>query len=287
MSPVLDAPSTQPDQVGSWRLSQLVCEGRLCRVYQAAPADGVSPHAAYAVKLLSPEWEDDASAVACMEREARIGREISHPHLISVLAAHTAAAPYYVVTPWLGGASLATHLKDQRELSSNAAFWIARQIAEALEALHQAGWMHNDVKPDNIFLSPQGHATLLDMGFAQRLEERPANDCGMIGTIAYMAPEKFDGGRAADIRSDIYSLGITLFEMLTGGVPFAGRNVGEIIRQHRGARADSIRRQLPTLPREAAALVADMLAKEPLRRPQSPRELIDQLVRLEISLLVE
>jgi serine/threonine-protein kinase len=237
------------------------------------------------LKLLSPEWEDEPSAVACLQREAVVAREVDNAHLVSVLAAHTGAAPYYVVMPWLEGATLAANLASVGRLPPATALWIARQVAEALEALHQAGWTHGDVKPENIFLSAQRHATLLDLSFAQRRNEQSVGDCRLLGTIAYMAPEKFDGYCVADIRSDLYSLGVTVFEMLAGRVPFPGHNAAEVIRQHRGTRADNIRRRLPSLPREAGALVAQMLAKEPLRRPQTPRELIDQLVRLEISLL--
>lgn len=280
-----DAPSL--GQVGSWRLTRLVSEGRLCRVYQAMPAEGIPRPAGYALKLLSPELDDEPEAVACFCREAEVGREVSHAHLVSVLSAHTNAAPHYLVMPWLSGETLTARLKSG-PLTPSAAFWIARQVAEALDALHQAGWKHGDVKPDNILVSPQSHATLVDLGFAQRCDE-PAthnNHC-LLGTLAYMAPERFDARSANDIRSDLYSLGVTLYEMLAGRVPFTGRTAAEIIRQHRSARPDNLRRQLPHLPREAAALVTCVLAKEPLRRPQTPRELLDQLVRVEISLLAD
>jgi serine/threonine protein kinase len=137
-----------------------------------------------------------------------------------------------------------------------------------------------------MLLSPQHHATLLDLGFARRQDEAACGEHCLLGTLAYMAPEQFDDRHGADIRSDIYSLGVTLFEMLSGRRPFAARNAAELIRQHRSHRPDSLRRLLPDLPREAAALVAHMMAKHPLRRPQS-RELVDQLVRLEVSLLAE
>jgi serine/threonine protein kinase len=273
-------------QIGSWRLTRLVSSGRLFRVYQAMPAGGHARDAAYAVKLLLPDWNDDPEALACLSREALVGREVSQAHLISVLSAHTSEDPYYLVMPWLPGASLAEKLKSG-PMPPSAALWIARQTAEALDALHQAGWTHGDIKPENIHLSPQHHATLLDLGFARRCDQPTAPSGSLMGTLTHMAPETFDAGRTADIRSDIYSLGIVLYEMLTGRVPFVGRNAAEIIHQHRGARPESLRRRLPHLPREAASLVTQMLAKEPLRRPQTPRELVDQLVRLEISLLAE
>jgi serine/threonine-protein kinase len=274
-------------QIGSWHLTRLVSGGRLCRVYQATPAEGAARPPAYALKVLAPEYELDPQAVACICREAEVGREVTHPHLVTALSAHTQEAPYYLVMPWLSGTTLAACLKSGPLMPSTAC-WVARQTAEALDALHQAGWVHADVKPDNILLSPQRHATLLDLGFAHRRDEAAREEGGcLLGTISYMAPETFDVHHAGDVRSDIYSLGVTLFEMLAGRVPFAGRNAAEIIRQHRGARPDNLRSLLPHLPRQATALLGQMLAKEPLRRPQTPREVIDQLVRLELSLLAD
>jgi serine/threonine-protein kinase len=259
-------------------LTQLLHAGRLCQLYRAAQANGAKP-GAYVVKLLNRECESDPAAVACIRREAQAGQAICHPHLVPVLTSHTSAAPYYLVLPWLEGIALSRELDRLGVLSPTAAIWITRQVAEALDALHQAGWVHGDVKPDNILLSPQGHATLVDLGFAHRSGEgSPA------GTPLYMAPEQFAGG-CTDIRSDLYSLGVTLFEMLTGAVPFDSKDPAELTRQHRGARAAGVRRNHAHLPREVAALVARLLAKEPLRRPQSPRELIQLLVPLEISLL--
>lgn len=245
-------------QVGPWRLTRLLGAGRLCRVYRATPAAESGP-GAYVLKTLISEQQSNPAAVECIRREAQAGRQAINAHLVPVLASHTAQAPHYVVMPWLEGVTLADRLSHNEVFSPRSALWIVRQVAEALEAMHQHGWVHNDVKPENILLSSGGHATLLDLGFAHRTDEPSAIDQSAVaGTIDYMAPERFDESRRADIRSDIYSLGVTLSKLLTGN---------------------------PCLPREVAKLLARLLANEPLRRPQSPRELIDLLVPLEISLL--
>ena len=119
--------------------------------------------------------------------------------------------------PWLEGASLAARLADGQQFGVPEALWIARQTAEALDALHAAGWMHGDVTPGNIHVSPTGHVTLLDLNFARRSDEiGSAVDRPIMGTCSYLAPEYLTSALRPDIRSDIYSLGVVLFEMSFG-----------------------------------------------------------------------
>ncbi|HTU25212.1 MAG TPA: protein kinase, partial [Pirellulales bacterium] len=176
----------------------------------------------------------------------------------------------------------------ERRPAVPVALWIARQVAEALEALSAAGWMHSDVKPSNIRVSTAGHATLVDLGSAQRHgEQRSLADRPVVGTLAYMAPEMLLSSIAADVRSDIYSLGITLYELLTGRLPFATDDKRRLVLDHRQELPSDLRLAAPQLPTHVARLVRQMLAKQPLRRPQTPRELIDRLVRLEIDTFAE
>ncbi len=223
-----------------------------------------------------------------MRREALVGRRVAHPHLISVLAAGTFAPPYYVVMPWLHGATLADWLARRPRLDPPLAFWLARQTAEALGALHRAGWMHGDVKPENIFVSPEGHVTLLDLAFARRTDgsQRPSA-YRLVGTSYYLAPELAGRPPRGDIRSDLYSLGIVLFEMLAGRRPFEGHGPAEVFEQHRQTPAPDLRRLAPGLPEDAYTLVRQLLAKEPLRRPADPAEVIARLVALEIATFTE
>ena len=118
--------------------------------------------------MLRPRWKDDPRAIGLLQREALVGQTVSHPHLVPILAAHVLESPRLLVMPWLEGASLAVRLANGQQYGVPEALWIARQTAEALDALHQAGWMHGDVAPGNIHLSPTGHVTLLDFNFARR-----------------------------------------------------------------------------------------------------------------------
>lgn len=274
-----------PLRLGGWDLLEQAAEGDFARVYRARPAEG-SPGrpAAYALKVLRPEWECHPQAVALLAREAQLGRRISHPHLVSVLDSRVRESPRYLVLPWLDGRTLGTLLKEAVPPELPDVLWIARQTAEALAALHAVGWMHGDVKSGNILVSPAGHVTLLDLGFAKRWnEEATAADRMVAGTYAYLAPELLTSRLRADGRSDLYSLGVVLFEALSGRLPFAGQTLEELATQHRQAQPPDLKQLSPHLPNEVAGLVRRLLAKDPLRRPHTARELVAELVRLEIA----
>jgi serine/threonine-protein kinase len=186
--------------------------------------------------------------------------------------------------PCLSGATLARWLERGKPLPLAVTLWIIRQIAEALGAVADQGWMHGDVKPANIHVADDGHATLLDLGFVRRVEEsKSLADRPMLGTLRYMAPEMITSSLAGDIRSDIYSLGASFYELLSGKPPFPGDDPASLAMMHRDTPAPRLERILPDLPAPVAELVHEMLAKEPLRRPQTPSELVERLTRLEID----
>ena len=281
--------SMSSSHVGPWELVRLIGTGALTRVYQARPADGRRDGpACYAVKVLTEAWEDNVGAIGLLRAEARVGRKVSHPHVVSILASSVQEPPYYVAMPLLPGATLDARLRGSERLEVPFALWIARQAAEGLAALAARGLMHADVKPSNLFLAGDGHVTLIDLGFA-----RPADSGGgvgdrpVVGTISYMAPEMITSALAADARSDIYSLGVVLYEMLAGRLPFEGRDAAEVAVMHRQAVPEPLKKHTPQLSTPVAHLVHQMLAKEPLRRPQSPSELVDRLARLEIETFAE
>jgi serine/threonine-protein kinase len=263
--------------------------GSLAHVFRARPAGASTDRPAnYAVKMLRPCWEADEQAIRLLQREALVGQNISHPHLISVLSAPVVEAPRLVVMPWLEGATLAARLAGGQQFDAPEALWIARQAAEALDALYTAGWLHGDVTPGNIHISPTGHATLLDLNFARRQEEfGSAVDRPIMGTCGYLAPEYLTSALRPDIRSDIYSLGAILFEILAGRRPFTAETLVQLSMQHRQSAPPNLIELAPYVPREVAQLIRQMMAKDPLRRPQTPRELIDRLVALEIATFTE
>lgn len=287
------APTTQtvsasssdlPKRIGQWELVSLAAEGNLCRVYQARGSDGRSPSPAYAVKCLRPEWQNSPKALAALARETLVGREVFCPHVVPVLAANLTCPPHFVVMPWLTGSTLQGYLRAGRHVPVPVALWIIRQAAHGLDALYRSGWMHGDIKPSNLFISPEGHVTLIDLGFARRPEETGSvvNRC-VVGTASYIAPEMITSALRADIRSDLYGLGAILYELLAGRPPFVARSLAEIATQHRQARPLGLGTLRPDLPIELVRLTHQLLSKDPLRRPQTPGELIERISELEIA----
>jgi serine/threonine-protein kinase len=273
-------------RIGPWQLVRLLHENELTRTYVAQPVDAPpQAPASYVLKVLRKEWWRDPEAIEMQRRAAWVGRKVSHPRLLPVLSANVQQPPFYTVSPKLEGQTLDTWLAQQGRLPTAHALWIARQVSEALDALHTTVRMiHSDVKPANIMVGPDGHATLLDLGFVQSpVEARHWSMRPVCGTLAYIAPEAVTSSLAAEPRSDLYSLGVMLYEMLTGELPFRAADAEQLVQMHREAKPPCVRDRRPDLSTEAAALVHRLLAKDPLRRPESAAETADLLIRLEIE----
>jgi eukaryotic-like serine/threonine-protein kinase len=288
-SPQRAEPFALPCRLGDWELEKFGGQGSLACVYRGRGIMPTKPAAdLVAVKVLRRRWEQRPQAASLLAREVEVAREVKSPHLISILDAQLKEAPYYVVMPWLEGETLEWLLARGRRPSVPVALWIARQVAEALGALDARGWMHGDVKPGNLFVSPRGHATLVDLGFCRRTKDvADVKRRELVGTVNYIAPEALTSSLAPDIRSDLYSLGVTLYEMLAGRLPFVGDNLADLALKHRQAAPPDLRSLMPSLDRRVVHLVHRLLAKDPLRRPQNPAELIRLLAALEIETFEE
>ena len=262
---------------------ELISAGCRSSVYRARPAN--SRHdwpADYVVKLLDDRHLEDPLNVHLIQREAFVGRQTTQPHLAPVLAAHVDHPPYFLVTPHLSGGTLHGLFEEGASRPTTVALWITRQVAEALRELHRCGWLHGDVKPANIIVSPDGHTTLIDLGFARRCGLLPADENSFRGTPAYAAPEHFCRAQPLSGTTDIYSLGATLFEMLVGRPPFVDVNPALIAAAHLQDIPQDIRHLAPHIPLRAGRMLARMLAKDPLRRPTAD-ELVATLIDLEIE----
>ncbi|NOZ41466.1 MAG: serine/threonine protein kinase [Planctomycetes bacterium] len=278
-------------RIGPWQLVRMLNESDLARVYLARPADAAGDQPpTYVLKVLRREWWRDPQAIEMQRRAAWLGRKVSHPHLLPVLSANVGQAPFYFVTPHLPGSSLATILEQakseqKQRLPLPVTLWIVRQVAEALAALHESAHMiHADVKPSNIIVSSDGHATLIDLGFAHTpTESQHWSSRPVVGTLSYIAPEVVTSSLAAEVSSDLYSLGVTLYEMITGSLPFVASAPDLLIRLHRESKPECVRHAVPQLPKPVASLVHRLLAKDPLRRPPSAMAIVEELMRLEIE----
>lgn len=257
--------------------------GLLTSVYAARESASDAP---CAVKILRPDWEDQSTAAKLLQREARAGLAVRHRHLVRLRYAHVLRAPHFLVMDLLPGEALRRRLRRDYRLPVSEAVWIGRQIAEALTALHQGGFVHGDIKPDNIHLTGDGKATLLDLGFAHRPGENASmlRQGYILGTVDYLAPELCSQQPRDDAKSDLFALGVTLFEMLTGQLPYPRGSIPQTIRRHECDPPADIRRLAEPLPPALANLVARLLARKAEDRPRAAT-VVQQLIGLEIATL--
>ena len=270
-------------RIPGYVLLQRLGGGPMTSVYEASDAEtGVG----CAVKVVRPDWDDQPTAVKLLQREARAGLAVRHPHLVRITHAHVLHPPYFLVLALLPGESLRKRLQREYRLAMADALWISRQAAEALAALHTAGFLHGDVKPDNVRLVDDGTAVLTDLGFAHRPGENAAflRAGYVLGTANYLAPELCDELPAEEMSSDLFSLGVTLFEMLTGRLPYPTGSLRQIFRRHRCDPPADILQWAGPLPHTLVELVERLLAHKPEERPRAGL-VVRELVKLEIAAL--
>lgn len=243
----------------------------------------------YALKRLRPEWRDEWTAQQLLRNEARVGQSVASGYIVQVVCTADDDGSPYTILEWLDGTTLEQALADEPRLSEGRALWIARQCANGLQDLAAAGFAHGDVKPSNIMLARQEGVTLIDLGFARSLMttrlplERPA----MTGTAHYLAPEVLSRAEFSPIANDVYSLGITLYRMLAGRLPFDAANTADVLRLQRQAKPIDLRLRRPELSQGVSDLVNRMLAKQPIRRHQSYQGLVRELIALELASMPE
>lgn len=267
-------------QIPGYEILQPLGGGPLTQVFAAREMDSDLP---CALKLLRPDWRDQATAIKLLQREARACMAVKHPHLVRLIDAHVTSPPYYLAMEQLQGESIRQRLRRVYSLDLPTAVWVGRQIAEALAAMHRAGFLHGDIKPDNIHLIQDGQAVLIDLGFAHRPGENAAFLRGgyVLGTANYLAPEMCRQETEGDESSDVFSLGVTLFELLTGKLPYMPGSADQVFRRHSYDPPVDIRRHLPDVPSTMAKLVERMLARRPEDRPKASG-VVKQLIALEI-----
>jgi eukaryotic-like serine/threonine-protein kinase len=233
------------------------------------------------VKVLSPDDGADVS-VERFKREIQVSARLQHANIVPLLTAGEAAGLPYYVMPFVDGESLRARL-ERGPLGHGEIVGLLKDIARALQYAHGHGIVHRDIKPENVLLSG-GAATVADFGIAKAL--RAAREAGSgtltsagtsIGTPAYMAPEQATGDPAMDHRADIYSFGCLAYELIGGQPPFHGGHPHQVIAAHLTDTPPPVTTRRPDCPRPLALLVARCLEKDPARRPQSAREVIEQL----------
>jgi eukaryotic-like serine/threonine-protein kinase len=228
-----------------------------------------------AIKVLDPSLDVDRSLEEQFLHEARTIAAAEHPHIVPLYSAESRGGLLYLVMRLLPGRSLEDRIAEGK-LPAAEATRIAVQCAGALAAAHAVGVVHRDIKPANILLDANGNATVTDFGIALVTSRPPTEPLGSTaGTPHYMSPEQ-SLGEPVNGRSDVYALGVVLYEMLTGTCPYSGRNAAEVIAKHISAPVPTVAEREPETPAALVRLVERMLAKDPAERP-SAAELVEAL----------
>jgi serine/threonine-protein kinase len=235
---------------------------------------------AVALKILYPELSADASFVERFRREAQAAANLSHPNIVPVFDWGEDEGTYFIVMELVDGTSLAEMLRGSKTLTPARSAQIVAQVAAALGYAHRSGVVHRDVKPGNILITPDGQVKVTDFGIAQAVasEDHLAEAGSVMGTATYFSPEQAEGA-AVDGRSDVYSLGVVLFEMLAGRPPFIGDTPIEVSSQHVHNAVPSLRQFTDAVPHDLEAIVMEAMAKSPSQRYQSADELRADLIR--------
>src|SRR5918999_2839460 len=251
------------DEIGPYKVDDPLGEGGMGRVYKAAGPDGEE----VALKLVKAELARDKVFRKRFEREARVAARVHHPHVVPVLGTGEHGGIPYMAQAFIRGGSLADRIRDEGPLELSAAVALCTAVASGLDALHEAGLVHRDVKPGNILLDESHKAYITDFGLMKDRDASILTKPGQaLGTMDYMAPEQIRGEEVT-ARTDVYALGCVMVECLRGTPPFADRQGMRILWAHLQDDPPDPLADRPDAPKELGYAVTRALQKEPDERP--------------------
>src|SRR3954471_19963783 len=258
-------------RVDRYLLVDLIGHGGMGRVYLARDT---RLGRLVALKILAPERMNNPRAIARFQREARVGAQLQHENLVRIYDFGESNGRFFLVMEYIEGKTIGGLITQQGPMPAATAARLARQIALGLEHAHPKGLIHRDVNPYNILVNHEGIAKLADLGLAIDLaeEERVTREGATVGTFDYVAPEQARHSHAADIRSDCYSLGCTLYHMIAGHVPFPSPSLPEKLFAHQALEPAPLDALVPGLPEGLAEVVRRMMRKSPDERYATPMQ---------------
>ena len=262
-----------------YRVERSLGRGGMAEVYLAQDLRLERP---VALKVLAPALSSDPSFVARFRREAQAAAGLSHPNIVAVYDWGEALGSYFIAMEYAPGRTLAEVIEAEAPLSAERTAVIGEQVAAALAAAHRNGLVHRDIKPSNVILGENDAVKVTDFGIAHVVEEagtRLTATGTVLGTPVYLSPEQAEG-RAVDARSDVYSLGVVLYELATGATPFQGTTSAALAYQHAREPFEPPSVRSPAVPAALDSIITESLAKDPDARPASAEQVRRRLAAL-------
>jgi len=266
---------------GRYHVYEELGKGGMGRVYKVLDKEIEEK---IALKLLNPEIAADSKTIERFRNELKTARQISHKNICRMYHIGKDEGSYYITMEYVRGEDLKSMIRMMGRLSAGQAIPIARQICEGLAEAHRLGVIHRDLKPQNLMIDREGTVKIMDFGIARSLAAKGITGAGMmIGTPEYMAPEQVEGNEV-DGRTDIYALGVILFETLTGRVPFEGETALSVVVKHKTEPPPDPRKINPQISEELSRVILRCLEKEIDKRYRKAEDLEADLARLEKSI---
>lgn len=277
----MDTPPTDP-LLGRlvdkrYLIESKVARGGMATVYQAMDQRLERP---VAIKIMHPHLAEDGDFTKRFIQEARQAARLAHPNIVNVFDQGQDGAITFIVMEYLPGITLRELLQDFGALTPAQTVDIVRAVLQGLDAAHSGGIVHRDLKPENVLLADDGRIKIADFGLARASTHNTATSQALLGTIAYLSPELISRGEA-DLRSDIYALGIMMFEMLTGSQPYQGDQAVTIAYQHQNDIVPPPSSKNPAIPAQFDELVDWCTRRSPDERPPHARAVLEHLVEVE------
>jgi len=263
---------------GRYQIIEELGKGGMGKVYKAQDTEIKEK---VALKLLKPEISADNRTIERFQNELKFARKIGHRNVCRMYDLNKEEGSYYITMEYIEGQDLKGLIRQAGQLTVGKSTFIAKQVCDGLAEAHRLGVVHRDLKPQNIMIDREGNARIMDFGIARSISEKGITGAGvMIGTPEYMSPEQAEA-KEVDSRSDIYSLGVIMYEMLTGFVPFEGDTALSIAMKHKGEIPKDPKELNPQIPDDLNRIILRCMEKDKAKRYQNVEDLLSELDTIE------